>query len=251
MRIKLSKQNWRLVGQKMGWLKKKAQWIVGLSKKEFLDKTLAEKKVIAKEQPVSSETQPLFFTQKYEGKGTVLRALAGNDFCNEKTEKMFSTQEYEGKSGTLEVLRKRLEKKKLKKKASYESFEREYDNIKITYKGINFICSFKISGELDEGFFPNEPNFSDEDYVLAPMTKDNDPFGYKDALTDPNADAEDADQRSEKWFKDNPDYVEKISHLIWDKMGSEITDGVEGDYRADWTDKDYRRQHDNFYGGER
>jgi hypothetical protein len=60
----------------------------------------------------------LFFTQKYEGKGTVLRALAGNDFCNEKTEKMFSTQEYEGKSGTLEVLRKRLEKKKLDKKAN-------------------------------------------------------------------------------------------------------------------------------------
>ena len=146
----------------------------------------------------------------------------------------------------------------LKKKASYETFEREYDDIKITYKGINFICSFKISGELDEGAFPHEPNFSDEDYVLAPMTKDNDPFGYQyhtkeEALTDPNASAqaEAADQRAEKWEKDNPDYVQKIRHLIWEKMGSDIQDEVEGDYRADWTDKDYRRQHDNFYGGER
>jgi len=162
MRIKLSKQNWRLVGQKMGWLKKKAQWIVGFSKKEFLDKTLAEKKVIAKEQPISSDSQPLFFTQKYEGKGTVLRALAGNVFCNEKTEKMFSTQEYEGKSGTLEVLRKRMEKKKLDKKAQIEgpmhnihggdpssgwrwNRKLEFTDEKITYEGINFICDFVVT----------------------------------------------------------------------------------------------------------
>jgi hypothetical protein len=115
MRIKLSKSDWRLVGQKMGWLKK-AQWIVQFSKEEFLAKTLAEKKVIAKEQPITIKLAKLFFTEKYEGKGKVLRALASNTFLHDTAIVMdFYSYDYDGKAGTIDVLHSFL-KDSLKKK---------------------------------------------------------------------------------------------------------------------------------------
>ena len=110
MRIKLSKQNWRLVGQKMGWLKSAGMAPTGsggqtsFTAEQFLAQSSEEKISTALNSTIVEATQRLFFTEEYAEKGGVLPSLAGNKSITPEVQSLFFTEWY-ADAEKLEALR--------------------------------------------------------------------------------------------------------------------------------------------------
>ena len=90
----------------MNWYKKAEETTVTVTSAEFRAMTWKEKMALAGNTSISHQTQQLFFTQKYERKCYVLRALVRNTSISQQTQQLFLTQEYEGKGDVLWCLAK-------------------------------------------------------------------------------------------------------------------------------------------------
>ena len=85
----------------MNWYKAATKTAVSVTPAEFGAMTLREKRVLARNERITPETQRLFFTEPYEMKGEALVSLTRNPSITPATQLLFFTEEYEDKDKVL------------------------------------------------------------------------------------------------------------------------------------------------------
>jgi hypothetical protein len=89
----------------MNWYKLAEAEEVTVTHDQFKAMSWSEKLALARNTSISSQTQQLFFTEKYWNKNNAIWWLAENTSITLETQKLFFTEEYEGKTLTLGYIR--------------------------------------------------------------------------------------------------------------------------------------------------
>ena len=92
----------------MNWYKVAEAATVSVTPEEFGAMTWREKRVLARNERISPETQRLFFTEPYEMKGEALVSLTRNPSITPATQLLFFTEEYEHKDQVLSYLARKI-----------------------------------------------------------------------------------------------------------------------------------------------
>ena len=92
----------------MNWYKTATKTAVSVTPAEFVAMTWREKRVLARNERISPETQRLFFTEPYEMKGEALVSLTRNPSITPATQLLFFTEEYEHKDQVLSYLARKI-----------------------------------------------------------------------------------------------------------------------------------------------
>ena len=92
----------------MNWYKAATKTAVSVTPAEFVAMTLREKRVLARNERITPETQRLFFTEPYEMKGEALVSLTRNPSITPATQLLFFTEEYEDKDQVLSYLARKI-----------------------------------------------------------------------------------------------------------------------------------------------
>ena len=89
----------------MNWYKLAEAEEVTVTRDQFKAMSWSEKLALARNTSISSQTQQLFFTEKYWNKNDAIWWLAENTSITLETQKLFFTEEYEGKTLSLGYIR--------------------------------------------------------------------------------------------------------------------------------------------------